>query len=185
MPAQFNNRADIGEARAMRRSDQRAGQAIVVEMNCLAATIANQKYAVMLATGMAVGDIGIGAFDPARKIGAHEQIQDTVDAIGSDPLAASRCNALGDVIGGGRLTARCESGKNIGAHVSPLLARLHKRCLGGGNQPCAGMFAMMMTGHGRGYRPPAPRLQSAWCKSSFVLRGEQPPQCLDFWGIPR
>ena len=39
----------------------------------------------MQAIGVGVGDIGIGAFDPPGEIGANEQIEDPVDAIGRDP----------------------------------------------------------------------------------------------------
>ena len=48
----------------------------------------------MAAAGMAVGDIGIGAFHSPGKIGAHEQVEDAVDAVGRHPLAAQARDRL-------------------------------------------------------------------------------------------
>jgi membrane-associated protease RseP (regulator of RpoE activity) len=50
---------------------------------------------------MGVGDIGVGAFDPPRKIGADEQIEDAVDAVGGDAAALLVRDGFGDVVGAG------------------------------------------------------------------------------------
>ena len=52
----------------------------------------------MLATGVGIGEIGIGAFDPVGEIGAHEQVEDAVDAIRGDALAAFAAHILGNVV---------------------------------------------------------------------------------------
>ena len=99
MSAQFDHWADIGKARTARGSNQRAGQTIVVKMHGEATAVANQEDAIVLAAGVAVGDIGVRALDPASEIGSHEDIEDAVDAVRRDPLAAQSRDAFGDVIG--------------------------------------------------------------------------------------
>ena len=42
-PAQLHHRADFGKARVVRRSNQRPGQAVVVEMGGLAAGVARSE----------------------------------------------------------------------------------------------------------------------------------------------
>lgn len=98
---------------------------------------------------MAVGNIGIGAFDPPRKIGPHEQIKDAVNRIGCHALAPINANAFGDVIGRGRLLPRGKGGKHIGTHIRPLFASLDKRIARGMDQLFAGEIVMVMvSGHG-------------------------------------
>ncbi len=58
-------------------------------MRGLAAIVADQEDTVVAAPRMGVDQIGIGALDPVGKIGAHEQVEDPVDAVGRDPLAAA------------------------------------------------------------------------------------------------
>lgn len=66
---------------------QRTGQSIIVEVRCFTASIADQKDAIVMASRMAVGDVGVGAFNPPRKVGAHKQIENAVNAVGRNPLA--------------------------------------------------------------------------------------------------
>ena len=54
----------------------------------LAAFVTDKENAVMRATRMGIGEIGIRAFDPHRKIVRHEQVKDSVNAVGRDALAA-------------------------------------------------------------------------------------------------
>ena len=44
---------------------QMRGQAVVIDMDRLAAVEAHEKNAVMLAAGLGVGEIGVGAFHPS------------------------------------------------------------------------------------------------------------------------
>ena len=73
--------------------------AVVVDMRRLPAIVADQEDAVVQAAGMLVGDIGVGAFDPPREVGADEQVEDPVDAVGGDPPPLRLRHRLGDVIG--------------------------------------------------------------------------------------
>ena len=85
----------------------------------------------MQAGWVLVGDIGVGAFDTAGEVGAHEQVENAVNAVRRDPLAAGLGNRLGDVVGGGWLV---EAGKGIehrSAHVGPLFAALNQPPSGG------------------------------------------------------
>ena len=76
-----------------------ARQAVVVDVHRLPAAVADQEDAVVQAIGVGVGDIGIGAFDPPREVGADEQVEDPVDAVGRDPPPFGLGDRLGDVIG--------------------------------------------------------------------------------------
>jgi len=57
---------------------------IVVEMRRRPARIADQEDAIVQAIGVRVGDIGVGAFDSPREIGADEQVEDPINAVGRD-----------------------------------------------------------------------------------------------------
>ena len=72
------------EARLARHFADAARQAVVVDMLGLAAIVADQEDAVVQAVGMIVGDIGVFAFDAAGEVGADEQVEDSVDAVGGD-----------------------------------------------------------------------------------------------------
>jgi hypothetical protein len=130
-PAQFHHRPDIGKAGMVRGFDQGAGKLVIIDMFCATAGVADQEDAIMAATGVAVGDIGIGTFNPPRKIGFHEQIEDAIDGIGGDPLAARFRDVFGNVIGRSRAFAQCERTKDISAHFGPLLTGLDQRGFGG------------------------------------------------------
>jgi len=71
----------------MRRIAQRSGQPVVINVRGLAASIANQEDAVVVAAGMAVRHIGVGAFHAPGKVGPHEQVQNSVNTVGRDSLA--------------------------------------------------------------------------------------------------
>ncbi|KAJ8136112.1 hypothetical protein OY671_010675, partial [Metschnikowia pulcherrima] len=55
---------------------KRMGKAIVIDMDRMPARIADQEDAIVPATGMAVRDIGVGAFHPPGQVRAHEQVED-------------------------------------------------------------------------------------------------------------
>ena len=131
----------------MRRIDQRAGQSFIVEMDGNPAAVADQEDAIMLAAGMAVGDIGIGAFHPPRQIAAHEQIEDAVNAVRRHALAAPPRDIFRNIIGRGRLGLRHQRIEHISAHLGPLLARFGKRSPRGRDQSGAGMFEMFVSTH--------------------------------------
>jgi hypothetical protein len=109
-----------------------------------AADIADQEDAVMAAAGVAVGDIGIGALDPAGQVGLHEQIEDPVDRVGRHPLAAALGDILGNVIGRGRTVLRGEGVEHLGPHVGPLFARIGQRVARSLNQAGTRMLVVMM-----------------------------------------
>ena len=52
----------------LRRLAHAARQAVVVDVHGLPARVADQEDAVVQAIGMLVGDIGVGAFDPAGEV---------------------------------------------------------------------------------------------------------------------
>src|SRR4051794_41947693 len=91
-------------------------------MGGLAAAVADQKDAVVQAVGMVVGDIGVGALDPAGEVGADEQIEDAVDAVGGDAAALALRHLVGDVVGGGGALENRQRLENGGAHLGPPLA---------------------------------------------------------------
>ena len=87
-PAPHLDHRPIGlEARRLGRGADAAGDAVVVDMLGLAAIVADQEDAIVQAIGMVVGDIGVGALHPADEIGADEQVEDPIDAVGGDPAA--------------------------------------------------------------------------------------------------
>src|SRR5690606_35001564 len=145
-----------------------AGDVVVVEMRGLPAIVADQENAVVTATRMGVGDIGIGALDPIGEVGPHEQVEDAIDRIGRDALAAALRESFSNVVCRGGLVLRCERFEHGFAHVGPLLVGSGQRVTRGGEELRAGMFAMGMAGHGAdiGPRPRngnyQPVLNTAW-----------------------
>lgn len=67
-------------------------------MRCLPAGVADQKNTVMFAAGMAVGQIGIGAFDAHGEIVRDEQVEYSVHAVRCNAFAACNRNQFGYVI---------------------------------------------------------------------------------------
>ena len=63
-------------------------QRVVINMSGGAATVADQKNAVVQASWVRIGDIGICAFDPAGKVRRHKQVQYAVDAVGRNAFPA-------------------------------------------------------------------------------------------------
>lgn len=101
----------------------------------------------MQAVGVRIGDIGIGAFNAARKICPNEQIKDTIDAIGCDAAPFGLRYRLSNVISGRRPVKTGQCLKNPGAHGGPLLAGPFQRGLRRVRQIDAMMFVMLMNRH--------------------------------------
>src|SRR5205085_11858035 len=100
--ADFDDGAVGLEAGLLGGGADSAGEAIVVDMGGVAAIVADEEDAVVQAARMVVGDIGVGALDPAGDVGADEQVEDAIDAVGRDPAALHARDGVGDVVGGGR-----------------------------------------------------------------------------------
>ena len=73
---------------------------------------------------MSVGDISVSAFDAAGKVRADEQVEDAIDAVRRDALAAGLRHRVGDVIGRGRLIEASKRLEHRRAHLGPLFAAL-------------------------------------------------------------
>src|SRR5690242_10264518 len=81
LAAHFDDGPRSGEAGLGRGLADAFGQTVVVDMDGLPASVADQEDAVVQAFGMLVGDISIGAFDPPGEIGADEEVEDPVHAV--------------------------------------------------------------------------------------------------------
>src|SRR5688572_26254531 len=68
LAADFDDRAAGGEAGALCRLADAAGDAVVVDMRRLPAIVADQEDAVVQAARVLVGDIGVGAFHAHRQV---------------------------------------------------------------------------------------------------------------------
>src|SRR3546814_17377809 len=66
-------------------------------------TVADQEDTVVEAARMAVRDEGVGAFDAADQIVGNEQVENPIDAVRRDALAALLRHDVGDLIGARRL----------------------------------------------------------------------------------
>lgn len=153
LAAHFYDRADRRKPRRTGRRPHPRGNRIIIEVHGLPAGVAHQKDAVVQAIWVGIGDIGIGAFDPAREICAHKQIENTVDAVGSDPAPLRFGDGFGNVIGRRRLGKPGERIKNLRAHRGPLLARPFQCPAGGIGQRLARMFVVMMLAHADRLKP--------------------------------
>jgi hypothetical protein len=110
----------------------------------LPASVADQEDAIVQAVGVGVGDIGIGALDSPREVGADEQIEDPVNAVGRDAPPFGFGDRFGDIIGRGRLGEPGERVEHRRAHPSPLLALAGQPVLGRGAQRFAFMHMMLV-----------------------------------------
>ena len=142
--AHFDHRALGGEARRIGGGANTGRQFVVIDMHRAAAAVADQEDAVVEAAGVAVGDISVGAFDPAGEVGFHEQIEDPVNAVRRDPLSAFLRNKVCNIIGRRRLFKGGKHCKNIGTHVGPLFASGGQGMFGRLCKIRPMMFVMMM-----------------------------------------
>jgi hypothetical protein len=99
-----------------------AGQCVIVDVDCLSAIVADQEDAIVKAVRMPVGDVGVLALDPPCEVGADEQVEDPVHAIGCDPPVLRFRHRFGDIIGAGRPLEPRQCVEHGLAHVRPLLA---------------------------------------------------------------
>src|SRR3546814_6105251 len=95
-PAHLDHRAFGLEAVRLRDLADSACYFVIIHMRRFAAFVAYQKDAVMLAAGVAVGEVGIGAFYPERQVVGHEQVKNAIDAVGSHPSAAAARKVVGN-----------------------------------------------------------------------------------------
>ena len=120
----FDHRANLGKASMFRCRTDAFRQFIVVDVRSLAAGVADQENTVMQAAGVLVSDIGVGAFHPTGEICPDEQVEDPVDAVGRNPLAASFRHRFGNVISARGPVEACQRIEHRRAHVGPLLTAL-------------------------------------------------------------
>jgi hypothetical protein len=169
--ADFDDRADFGETRMLRRVADAARQFVVIDMGRLPAIVADQENAVMQAARMLIGHIGVGAFDPAGEIGADEQVEDSIDAIGRNSLAARLGDGFGDIISAGGSVEARKRVEYRSTHVGPLLAALDDAPSGGIVQRCALVKLMSMSGHHEKIGvPPAGRKRGDAYSAAMWLR---------------
>ena len=81
----------------------------------------------MAAAGVAVGDIGVRAFNPAGKIGPYEQIKDPINRIGRNPLSPCGGDRFRDIVGRDRAIIGRQRGEHTGTHLGPLFTRFAER----------------------------------------------------------
>lgn len=93
----------------------------------LAATVANQKDAVMFAAGMRIGDIGVAALDTCGDVAGHEQIKDAVNAVSGNPTSGCFRDFLGNIVGTGRTVETHKYVEDRGAQVGPPISSLLQR----------------------------------------------------------
>jgi hypothetical protein len=142
--AHFDDGPHIGKACACCGFADIARQCVIVQMRCRAAHVADQEDAIVQAPRMRIGDIGVGAFHAARKVGGDEQVKDAVNAVGGNALSPLLRDQIGNVIGRGGFDESGEHVKDIRTHIGPLFARLDKRGLCGAGQRFACVVVMMM-----------------------------------------
>ena len=140
-----------GEAALLGGGAHTRRQFVVVDMHRAAARVADQEDAVVEAAGVAVRDEGVGAFDAADEVVRDEQVEDAIDAVGRDALAALLRDDVGDFIGARGLADFGDSVENLGAHVGPRFARALERGLRRlGERGAAGLdVRMIMLAHRR------------------------------------
>src|SRR3989344_2156340 len=142
--AHLYDRAYIDIARRFCRPANAARQPIIIDMRRVSAGIAHQEYAIVHASRVRIGDIGVDALYPARKIGAHEQVENAIDGVGRHPLAALAADGIGNVIGRCRLFDLGQIGKDRLAHLGPLLARSFERTPRGDGKVFALVLVMLV-----------------------------------------
>ena len=119
-------------------------QLIVIDVRRPAADIADKEDAIVQASRMGIGEIGVGAFNPHRDIVGDEQIEDAIDAVGGDTTTLGSADSLGNVIGARGFFKGGERGKHGGTHRCPLFAGADEGAFGGDGQRRAGRIAMIM-----------------------------------------
>ena len=81
----------------------------------------------MAAAGVAIGDIGVRAFNPAGKIGPYEQIKDPINRIGRNPLSPCGGDRFRDIVSRDRAIVGRQRGEHTGTHVGPLFTGFTER----------------------------------------------------------
>ena len=124
--AHLDDGADSVKARRLRRLADISGQAVVIDMRRIAAIVADQEDTVVQASGVRIGEIGVGAFHPAGEVVRHKQVEDAIDAVRRDALAALDAADLENLATPAwRLFARSETGALL-AEVEALIAEVRR-----------------------------------------------------------
>src|SRR3990167_6831798 len=149
--AHLDHRALGGKARRFGRGADAARNLVIVDMHRGAARIADQEDAVVQAARMAVRDKGVRALDTADQVIRDEQVEDAVNAVRRDALAASLRHDVGNFIGAGGFADFGDRVENLGAHIGPGFARALERGLRRlGERGAAGLdVRMIMLAHWR------------------------------------
>lgn len=173
----FDHWADCGKAGGAGGIPQIRSDFVVVEVSRLAALVAHQKDAVVQAVRMFVGDIGIGALDPADQVRTDEQVEDAVDAVRGDAPVLALGNGFRNVIGRSRPLARRERLEHALPHRRPLLTGTFQRRLGGNDEFDAAVMRMGMSGHDLmvGVHAPPDKARSGGGPSVQVVTQRQDP----------
>lgn len=101
---------------------------VIVHMCGFLAASAHEENAIMMATGVRVGDVGVCALHPHGDVVGNEQVKNAVDAIGSHPLTTRFRHIVSDVVGRGRLFLCRQSVKDRRSHRGPLfILRFQRR----------------------------------------------------------
>ena len=121
---------------------------VIIDVGRFLAVAANKEDAVVMATRMSVGDIGVRTLNAHRDIVRDEQVKDAIDAVWRNPLAPQFGDIVSNVIGGRRLFFSREGIEDGSAHWRPLLILSLQSVAGCVCQIRAGWFVMMMVfGH--------------------------------------
>lgn len=122
-------------------------QFVIVDMRCASARVANQENAIVQTARMLVGDICVDAFNPSSKVGADKQIQNAIDAIGGDALAARFPYSVRDIICRSGLFETGKRVKHCRPHIGPLLAALNHTACSSVPERIALVMKMLMCTH--------------------------------------
>ena len=103
----------------------------------------------MLATRVRIGQIGIGTFNPQCEVIGHEQVENSIDAIGCDALAPRTRKIVRNIICGRRSFVGRKFLEYGFAHPGPLFTRSDQRFARRPYKVDPGMFMMsvIVTGH--------------------------------------
>jgi|GEM_PF-6041981 len=144
-PMNFNERPHWSKSLARCYGPHGLPDTVLIEMLNGPAGVADQEDAIVHAARMRVGNVGIAAFDPQRDILSDEQVQNAVDAIGSNPPSELLAYQLSDIIGAGGGFQFTQRSEHCSAHLGPLLTvRFHRLGSSQGEVPTLGQRMLML-----------------------------------------
>lgn len=163
-PSDFKHGTVSAKLSAIGESAHAAAYSVIVDMDRFTAFVAHQEDAVVLITGMAVGQIRVRAFHPHRKAVRHKQIKNAVDRIRRNALAARGRKVISNIIGRNRPVMPRQFGEHGFAHRSPLLTIAGQSRARSGGQIITRKVAVRVNGcrfHLRSIGAARPEFQSA------------------------